>query len=62
MAFSINDFRSATAYPCGNKKECQSLLKKVRELENVKMISQTKMRSTLHRGSASFESHTSVHE
>ena len=40
MALSINDFRSATAYPCGsNKQACYSMLKEVPELLNVKHFS-----------------------
>ena len=38
MALSINDFASATAYHCGNKKECQELLKSA-GLTDVKMYS-----------------------
>ena len=39
MALSINAFKSATAYPCGNKKDCQDFLKEVPELSEVNMYS-----------------------
>ena len=50
MTLSINDFAKSTAYPCGNKKECQSFLKEVPELKGVKMCS---IRDTLKKGSKS---------
>ena len=50
MALSMNDFVSATAYPCGNKKECKNFLKEVPELANVKIYS---VRDTLAKGSKS---------
>lgn len=53
MALSLNDFTSATtpvtAYPCGDKKKCQALLKEVPELNNVKMVAS--VRDTLKKGS-----------
>ena len=58
MAFSIKDFTNATvAYPCGNKKECQSFLKEVEELNGVKMPPQ--LRSFLrNKKNMSSKSHT----
>ena len=51
MALSMNDFKTATAYPCGkNKQACRSMLKEIPELENVKMYS---VRETLSKGSKS---------
>ena len=49
MALSVNDFTSATAYPCGDRKECQAFLKEIPELSNVKMASS--VRDTLTKGS-----------
>ena len=47
MALSIDDFKTATAYPCGDKKACQALLKEVPGLEEVEVAPEAKLRSFL---------------
>ena len=59
MTLSIDDFKTATAYPCGDRKECRAFLKEVPELNNVKMPAA--VRDTLTEGSkATFKTNGKV--
>ena len=63
MTLSMNDFSSATAYPCGkNRKMCRSLLKEVPELQNVKMCPSVKDTLKESSGKLPSKAHTNFHE
>ena len=63
MTLSMNDFLSATAYPCGkNKKVCRSFLKEVPELRDVKVYSSVKDTLKESSGKLPSKSYTNSHE